>query len=225
MLVTGDGKNYGTVGGGNVEHALIEECRKAIKEGKSKTITFSLNKGGREGTVGTGMICGGELTILADVIQPTQRLIIVGAGHVAVPLARLASVLGFDVVIVDDEQKKANKELFPTAQTILAGDYSQVLSAFPMDPRDAVVIAHGEPEHDYAALKGTIGKNPAYLGLLGSKTKAKLLSERLLLDGVTEEQLKMLQAPIGLEIGAQTPEEISISILAQIISLNRTQQK
>jgi len=225
MLVTGDGKNYGTIGGGNVEQALIKECRKAIEDGKSKTITFSLNKRSKDGGVETGMICGGELTVLADVIMPAQRMIIVGAGHIAVPLARLASVLGFDVVVVDDEQKKANKDLFPTVQTMLAGEYSQVLNDFPMDQRDAVVIAHGDPEHDYAALKSAIGKKPAYLGLLGSKTKAKLVSDRLRSDGISEEEIKMLHVPIGLEIGAQTPEEIGISILAEIISLNRKTQK
>jgi xanthine dehydrogenase accessory factor len=221
MLVTGDGKTCGTIGGGNVERALIEASLDAIKEGKSRTVTFSLSQSHREGTVGTGMICGGELTVLANVIEPTPRLIIVGAGHVAEPLTRLASNSGFEVTIIDDETKIATKEKFPTAQTILAGNYNQTLNAFAANPNDAVVVAHGEPEHDYTALKSMIGKNPAYVGLLGSKTKAKLLTERLRREGVTEEQLKVLHAPVGLDIGAETPEEIGVSILAEIISLKR----
>ena len=85
MIVSGDGATYGTIGGGNVEHALIDECLKAIKERKSRKVTFNLSKSQKNGTVGTGMICGGELTVLIDVIEPTHRLVIVGAGHVALP--------------------------------------------------------------------------------------------------------------------------------------------
>ena len=221
MLVSEDGKNFGTIGGGNVERAVVEESLRAIKEGKSKTVTFSLNKEQREGVVGTGMICGGELTVLADVIEPTPRLVIVGAGHVALPLAKLASAVGFEIVVVDDERKLANKEQFPMAQIVIAGDYSQILTTFPIAQSDFVVIAHGEPEHDYIALKNMVLKSPAYVGLLGSKTKAKLLTEKLHADGINAEQLRVLHAPIGLEIGAETPEEIGVSILAEIIALKR----
>ncbi len=221
MLVTEDGKNYGTIGGGNVERRVVEECLKAIKEGKSRKVTFSLNKSQREGTVGTGMICGGELTVLADVIEPTPRIIIVGAGHVALPLAKLASTVGYEIVIMDDERKRANKEQFPMAQTIIAGDYNQILSTFTVAPSDAFVIAHGEPDHDYSALKWGLQQNLAYVGLLGSKAKVKLLTDKLRAEGVKEEQFKLLHAPIGLDIGAVTPEEIGISILAEIIALKR----
>jgi xanthine dehydrogenase accessory factor len=169
MIVSEDGTAYGTIGGGNVERALIDECLKAIKERKSRKVTFSLNKSQKEGTVGTGMICGGELTMLIDVIEPAPRLVIVGTGHVALPLAKLASIAGFKVVIVDDERKLANKEQFPMAEDIIAGDYAQVLSKFELSPNDSVVIVHGEPEHDFAALKAVIEKNTSYVGLLGSR--------------------------------------------------------
>jgi xanthine dehydrogenase accessory factor len=221
MLVDEDGAVFGTIGGGNVERALVDESLKAIKQGKSKTVTFNLSKNPKDGTVGTGMICGGELTVLADVIEPTARLVIVGAGHISLPLARLASTAGFKVVIIDDEVKLASKERFPMAEKILAGDYAQVLSAFPFSSNDHVVIAHGEPEHDYTATKNVIGKNVAYIGLLGSQTKAKIVSERLRAEGFSEEQMKLLHAPLGLDIGAETPEEIGISILAEIIKTKR----
>ena len=179
MLVSEDGKNFGTIGGGNVERALVNESLKAIKEHKSKKVTFNLGKNAKEGEVGTGMICGGELTVLADVIEPTPRLVIVGAGHVALPLAKLANTVGFKVVIVDDEANEQTKNRFPMAEGIIAGDYAQILEKFEFNPKDAVVIAHGEPEHDYAALKNVIQRTPAYVGLLGSQTKAKILTERL----------------------------------------------
>jgi xanthine dehydrogenase accessory factor len=225
MIISEDGTTYGTIGGGNVERALVDECLKAIKERKSRKVTFNLSKSQKEGTVETGMICGGELTVLADVIEPTPRLIIVGAGHVALPLAKLASTVGFKVIIVDDERKLANKEQFPTAESIIAGDFTQVLSTFDLNSNDFVVIAHGEPEHDYTALKSMMDKNPAYVGLLGSRTKAAILTQRLREQGISDAQLRALHAPLGLDIGAETPEEIGISILAQIIEFKRKQQE
>jgi xanthine dehydrogenase accessory factor len=225
MLVSEEGKNFGTIGGGNVERALIDECLKAMKEHKSKKVTFNLNKSSKKGTVGTAMICGGELTVLMDVMEPVPRLVIVGTGHVALPLAKLASNAGFKIVIVDDERKLANKDQFPMAETIIAGDYARILSEFELTPHDSVVIAHGEPEHDYAALKGVIEKNASYVGLLGSRTKASILTERLRREGVDEVHVNALHAPLGLDIGAETPEEIGVSILAQIIQFKRQRQE
>ena len=225
MIISEDRTTYGTIGGGNVERALVIECLKAIKEHKSKKVTFNLSKNSKDGTVGTGMICGGELTMLVDVIEPAPRLVIVGTGHVALPLAKLASTAGFKVIIVDDERKLATKEKFPTAETIIAGDYAQVLSKLELNPSDSVVIVHGEPEHDYTAVKNVIEKKVAYFGLLGSPTKAAIITERLRGEGVSESSVKALHVPLGLDIGAQTPEEIGISILAEIIQSRRKQQE
>ena len=129
------------------------------------------------------------------------------------------------MVVVDDERKLASKECFPMAEDIIAGDYAQILGVFEVNSKDSIVIAHGEPEHDYAALKNLIQKKSAYVGLLGSRTKAKILTERLRTEGVEEAYVKMLHAPLGLDIGAQTPEEIGISILAEIIQTQRKTQK
>ncbi len=224
MIVSEDGATYGTIGGGKVERALVEESLKAINQRRSRKVTFNLNKDPKEGTVGTGMICGGELTVLTDVIEPTPRLIIVGVGHVALPLAKLASTVGFKVVIVDDERKLASKEQFPMAENIVTGDFKQVLDTFDLNSNDFVVIAHGEPEHDYAALKSVMNKKPAYVGLLGSRTKTAILTQRLRDQGINDAQLRRLHAPLGLDIGAETPEEIGISILAQIIENKRKPQ-
>jgi len=225
MLVNMDGATFGTIGGGNVERALVNECLKAIKEHKSRKVVFNLSKNHVEGTVATGMICGGELTMLIDVIEPALTLVIVGTGHVALPLAKLASNVGFKVVIVDDEHKIAKKEQFPTAENIIAGDYAHVLGEFVFSPTDTVVIAHGEPEHDYAALKAVIERDTAYVGLLGSATKKEILTQRLRTQGVKEAFIQTLHTPIGLDIGAQTPEEIAVSILAEIIQAQRKSKK
>jgi xanthine dehydrogenase accessory factor len=217
MIVREDGETYGTIGGGNFERALISECTKAIREHKSRTVTFNMTAGKKEGEVETGLICGGELTVLVDVMEPDSRLVIVGSGHIALPLARLAEIAGFRIVIVDEDNKTANKERFPMAENIITGDLQKTLGDLDIGSNDFIVIAHGEPEHDYAALKVMIENKPAYIGLLGSRTKVTTLVQRLRKEGISEAQLKVLHAPLGLDIGAQTPAEIGVSALAQII--------
>ncbi len=221
MIVRGDGSTYGTIGGGTLERALVDECVKTLQERTARTITFNLTGRKSAGTIATGLICGGQMMVFIDVLEPDPRLIIVGSGHVALPLARLADVVGFGVTIIDDDVERANEEYFPMAETIVVGDFTRVVSAFKVRPDDFVVIAHGNPERDYAALKAIAEKKPAYIGLLGSKTKVAHLVKRLQGDGIRGEGLAMLHAPVGLTIGAQTPEEIGISILAEIIQHKR----
>jgi len=220
MIVSEDGETIGTIGGGNLERALINESLKALREGKPKKAVFSLHKGGGEEAIKTGLICGGELTMFIDVIEPKRRLILIGAGHVAWPLARLADIVGFSLVVVDDNEELANRERFPMAE-VITGNFNEILDKIEVGPRDFVVIVHGEPEYDYLALEKIIRRRPAYVGLLGSKAKATTLIKRLREAGISDEDLKLLHAPVGLDIGAQTPEEIAISILAEIISERR----
>ena len=225
IAVSEDGEIVGTIGGGNLERILVEEALKALKAGRSKKIVFSLREGvERSGVVKTGLICGGEITIFIDVIEPKPRLIIIGSGHVGYPLAKLADILGFEIVVVDDNRELATRERFPMAKEILVGDFTEILDKVEVRPDDFVVIVHGEPEHDYLALKKMLEKNVRYIGLLGSKVKVAKLKERLKGERVSEDVFKNLYAPVGLDIGAQTPEEISISILAQIIKIRRIKE-
>jgi xanthine dehydrogenase accessory factor len=221
MIVMEDEKTYGTIGGGSLESALVNQCMEALKEGKSRRVTFNMSGEEKEGMIETGLICGGELTVFVDVLEPDSRLIIVGSGHVALPLAKLAEILGFRILVADEDSELANKERFPMAEKIVTGDFAKILSELDVGPKDFVVIAHGEPEHDYKALEKMIEKKPAYIGLLGSKTKVAILVQRLQKQGISKAQLKILHAPLGLDIGAQTPEEIGISILAEIIQQKR----
>ena len=177
MIVAEDGETYGTIGGGSLERSLIEESLKTLKEGKSKKVTFNLTKSQKEGTVGTGMVCGGELTVLADVIEPAPRLIIVGTGHVALPLAKRGLVMQVSRYwwLMTNAGKSARSS-FRWQKTFWQATTRQVLSSLKLGPSDFVVIANGEPEHDYAALRNVIVKDAAYVGLLGSKTKSEILT-------------------------------------------------
>jgi len=158
--------------------------------------------------------------VFVDIIEPDTRLIIVGSGQVALPLARLAQIVGFGVTIIDDAERPI-KERFPMAENVITGDFAKALGKLEVCHDDYVVIAHGEPEHDYVALTTLAAKKPAYIGLLGSRTKVAHVVQRLQTDGISVGELPMLHAPVGVAIGAQTPEEIGISILAEVIRHKR----
>jgi xanthine dehydrogenase accessory factor len=217
MIILENGRTIGTIGGGNLERVIVKESLKTLSKGTPSRTVISLQKKAKKGTLKTGLICGGELTIFIDVMKPKQRLIIVGAGHVAEPLAKLADIVGFSLIIIDDDENLANKKRFPMAERIITGSFNEILDKLDLTPKDFVVIVHGEPEHDYMALKRFLEKKPAYIGLLGSKTKVAILTERIKAMGFNAEDLSILHAPIGLDINAQSPEEIGISILAEII--------
>jgi len=221
MIVGDDCATYGTIGGGTLEKALISESKEALREHKARKVTFNMTDDGKEGMIETGLMCGGHMTVFVDTVEPDSRLIIVGSGHVALPLAQLAEIVGFGITIVDDDAERTNKQRFPMAKKVITGDFARAVSELDVSSNDFVVIAHGEPEHDYVALKTMIEKRPAYVGLLGSRTKVARLVERLQTQGISEGELTMLHAPVGVAIDAQTPEEIGISILAEIIRHKR----
>lgn len=222
MVVSEDGQTFGTIGGGNLERIIINESLDAIKQDKPKKVVLSLsNKTKNNEAMNTGLICGGELTIFIDVTKPNLKLILIGAGHVSHSLAKMADMLGFDIIVVDDNAQLASKERFPMAKKIITGNFNNILDNLEISTEDFVVIAHGEPEHDYLALEKIIKKKPAYVGLLGSEAKKLALLKRLGEAGIDKNDLKPLHAPVGLDINAQTPEEIAVSILAEIIRERR----
>ncbi len=224
MLVSDNGKTFGTIGGGAFERALIDECMKALSERKARTVRFNMTDEEGAGKVATGLICGGETAVFIDVLEADPRLIIVGSGHVALPLARIADIVGFDVTIVDDNAEQANDERFPMAKKIITDDFASAANQLDVRSDDVVVIAHGDHNYDYIALKALAEKRAGYLGLLGSKTKVAHLVKRLQSDCMSPERLDVLHAPVGIAIGAQTPEEIAISILAEVIQYTRTER-
>ncbi len=221
MVVAEGGTTYGTIGGGPLEQALVEECGKALRERTARTVTFDMTRDAGPGTIPTGLICGGQMAVFIDVLEPDSRLIIVGSGHVAESLARLADVVGLSVTVVGDAAQQATDKRFPHADRIVTGDVAAAIGELEVRPDDFVVIAHGAPDYDYTALKVMAEKKPAYIGLLGSRTKVAHLLERLRSDGTNAEDLTTLHAPVGVPIGAQTPEEIGISILAEVIQHKR----
>lgn len=220
MLVDEEGNAFGTIGGGGMERVLVREALEALREGRPRTLTFALGVEPEEGTIAVDSLCGGEVKIFLDVINPDPRLIVVGSGHIGKPVADLAHVVGFEVHVVDDAVT-TTRERFPHASRIYPGPFEEELGRIDVKPSDFVAIVHGDTQHELATLREFIGAETAYIGLLGSGNKAMEHRKRLLEEGFPAEKVEAIHAPIGLKIGAVTPEEIAVSVVAELIEVRR----
>ncbi len=221
MLVFPDGSIVGSVGGGAMENQVIEEARAAIKSGVPKMVQYKL----KEVALGHLGVCGGENDIFIDVIAGKKQLLILGAGHLGQQLAKLGNFLGMDVVVFDDRAEYANAERFPDARDIIVGDLKEELEKFTITPWCHVVIVTRGHEQDGVALETVIRSQARYLGMIGSRTKKAKIYSELLEKGIEQDLLDRVHAPIGLDIGAETPEEIALAIMAEIISIGRKPKK
>ncbi len=220
MLVDPDGVPFGTIGGGGMERLLVREALEALREGKPRKRTPALGVEAEEGAGSGDSKCGGEVRIFLDVIKPDPRLIVVGSGHIGMPVAEFAHRVGFEVIVVDDA-KTSTRERFPHAKEILSGPIEEELGRLKVMPSDFVAIVHGATGVELAALRSFLPQGPAYIGLLGSRNKEREHKKQLKSEGFPEEAVDRIKGPIGLEIGAETPEEIAVSIVAELIKAKR----
>ncbi len=216
MMVWEAGRTLGTVGGGNLEAHVTRDALAALAAGRSELREYSL-RGGEEESLG---VCGGRAQVFIHVLQAGEKVLIAGAGHVAQPLASLATQAGFRVLVVDDRPEFLSAERFPGAETRLVS-LSELHSQVTLDDHTAVVIVTRSHEHDEEVLRQMLGRPLAYLGMMGSRTKVRHLFQRLQEEGYSAEQLALVHAPIGLDIGAETPEELAVSIVAELIQAQR----
>lgn len=221
IIVCEDGSVYGTIGGGLLERLLVSEALKAIELRRRCVKFFSLGRR-REGDVLTGQICGGRLSIFIDVIEPKPRLIVMGAGHIAKPLVEIASIVGFETVVVDDKRDFANRDSFPNASEIHVKSADEFFDEFKFRGNDFIIIVYGDIHRDYIALTRALALKLKYVGLIGSKRKVSSFKSKLRDDGFADDDLKALSAPIGIDIDAETPEEIAVSIIAEVIKVFRS---
>ena len=215
MIVYRDGRSLGSIGGGNLERIIVEEALKALNENESKNITLSL--GGGEG-IETGLICGGSIKVFIDILNPNPKLVIVGSGNVAKPLAEIASIVGFEVTIVDDNASTATRDRFPTANKIIVNEHlTKGLDEANLSEESFIAIVHGDVKKEYEVLKRVLMGKVKYVGLLGSRRKGAELKKKLIEEGFKEEDVEKIKVPIGIDINAETPEEIAVSIVAELI--------
>jgi xanthine dehydrogenase accessory factor len=167
----------------------------------------------------TGLICGGQMDVYIEPIEPSPELYVIGGGHVGYHLARLAHEVGFRVHVVDDREKFANRERFPDAAEVVAADIPTWLAASALPPHAyAVVVTRGHT-NDLDALRALAPRELRYLGLIGSRAKVARIYDALTAEGMPADRLKSIHAPIGLDIGAVTPQEIAVSILAELVAV------
>jgi xanthine dehydrogenase accessory factor len=219
MLVKADGSIIGSVGGGGLEAQLIKEAIKVIGQGKPKQLHTSLAAKEAEEE---GMVCGGELDVFIEPILTSPTLYIFGGGHISLYLARIGKLLGFRIAVIDDRAEFATADRFPEADTILAEDFAKAFPKIKIDKSSYIVIVTRNHQYDEVVLEWAVGTGAKYIGMIGSKIKNKTIFSHLLKKGIAKKQLDRVHAPIGVVINAQTPEEIAVSIMAEIVKVRRS---
>jgi xanthine dehydrogenase accessory factor len=198
-----------------IDEALAREAAGVLASGHPRAVNL-----GADGTPATRRDRV-YARFLLDPIVATPRLLIVGAGHIAVPLARLASVLEFETIVIDERADFANRERFPTADEVHARPFDEFLDEFEVDERTHVVLVTRAHRFDEMALRRLLGSPAPYIGMIGSRRRVHIVYGTLLAEGYGPEQFAKVYAPIGLDIGARTPAEIAIAIAAEIVDLRR----
>jgi len=216
MLVFADGRTIGTIGGGCYESDAIGRARLAIADGRPHLARYDLND---DFVQESGLICGGQMDVYIDPIAPAPRLYVIGAGHVGFHLARAAAEAGFRIHIVDDREKFANAERFPMADSVVVEDIAAWLHRADLPSSAYVVVVTRGHTHDLDALRALAARELRYLGMIGSRAKTARVFDALESEGLPVPCLDRVHAPIGLDIGAVTPAEIAISILAEMIAI------
>lgn len=218
MLVRDDGSIVGTIGGGCVEAEVWQAAREVMESEKPRTLTFDLNQ---DPKYDTGLVCGGTLEIFVEPILPPADLYIFGAGHVAASLYQVARIAGFDVTVIDDREAYANRERFPEAQHVIAGDFDQAAAQLAPSESSYIVIVTRGHRDDMRMLRWAVQTPARYVGMIGSKRKTIAIFKELQAEGLPANLFDRVRAPIGLDIGAITPEEIAVSITAELIAERR----
>jgi xanthine dehydrogenase accessory factor len=217
MLVREDGSIAGTIGGGCVEAEVWAAAKEVMLKEAPRKMVFNLNN---EASYDNGLICGGTLEVFVEPILPQPMLYLFGGGHVSMAVAKAASAVGFGIGVVDDRESFANKERFPMAQEIFASYEDAFEKIRPNASSYLVIVTRGHKE-DMRVLAWAVRTEARYLGMIGSQRKVLSVYRALESDGYKPEEFERVYAPMGLEIGALSPEEIAVSIAAELVAVRR----
>lgn len=214
MLLAADGETAGTIGGGAIEHEALREAREMLRTGgAARTVKKHLSQD-------LGMCCGGEMVIFLEPVDASPRLFVFGAGYLARPVAALASACGFEVTVVDGRPEWATAERFP-GMTVRCEDPEDVARALETTAEDYAVVVTHDHALDQRVVQQLLARPLKFTGMIGSVAKHRKFALRLRARGFTEEQVARLRTPLGVSIGAQTPEEIAVSVLAELVAVRR----
>lgn len=218
MLVRDDGSIVGTIGGGCVEADVWQAAREVMESEKPRTLKFDLNQDPR---YDTGLVCGGTLEVFVEPVLPPAVLYVFGAGHVALNVCRTAANAGFDVIVADDRSSYATKERFPAAHEVHALDFDEAMKTFDPNESSYIVIVTRGHRDDMRMLRWAVQTRAKYIGMIGSKRKVIEIFKALQAEGLPAHLFDRVHSPIGLDIGAVTPEEIGVAITAELIAMRR----
>jgi xanthine dehydrogenase accessory factor len=218
ILIRDDGSIVGTVGGGRVEAEVWSAAQDVMREEKPRRLHFNLND---NPAYDNGLICGGSLDIFIEPILAIPTAYIFGGGHVSLYVSKVASLAGFDTVIIDDRPAFASKERFPEASETYAGPWEGIFPKLKVNDLSYLVLVTRGHKGDLTCLRWALTTPARYIGMIGSKRKFAEICRVLESEGVPRERLERVHSPIGLDIGALTPEEIAVAVVAEMIAVRR----
>jgi xanthine dehydrogenase accessory factor len=209
MAVLADGRTVGTVGGGSAERKVAEAAVEAMRDGKPRLLRLALED--------DDSVCGGRVSVFVDPVTESPLVVMVGAGHVGTAVAGVASAAGFRVLLVDDRRDVARAAIMRTGANGVVGRIGPLLEGLRLSGSQCVIIATRGHAHDEEALRAVVSRDLAYLGMIGSAVKVRHIIGKLRAEGVEGATLDRVRAPVGLDIGAETPGEIAVAIVAELI--------
>ncbi len=218
LLVREDGSMAGTIGGGCVEAEVWNAAREVIQTEKPRNMSFSL---GQDAAYDNGLICGGQLEVFVECITPQPAALIFGGGHISKSLAKVLDLAGFRVSVIDNREAYANRERFPEAADVYAEEYEDVYPKLPVNESTYIVIVTRGHRDDMRVLRWAVDTRARYIAMIGSKRKTIGVIKELEKEGIPRAAFDRVYAPMGLEIGAVSPEEIAISVGAEMIAVRR----
>src|SRR5436190_20988149 len=222
MLVRDDGSIAGTIGGGCVEAEVWQAAREVMESEKPRTLTFDLNQ---DPKYDTGLVCGGTLEVFVEPVLPPASIYVFGAGHVAVNLYRVAQNAGFDVTVIDDREAYASRERFPDAKEVIAEEFENAMAKLRPSEASYIVITTRGHRDDMRVLRWAVQTRARYIGMIGSKRKTISIFRELTKEGIPAHLFDRVHAPVGLDIGAVTPEAIAVAITAELIATRRQAER
>ncbi len=215
MLVYPDGNFIGTVGGGDLEHRVLDEAWMALSDGEARLLHYNMSDPSR----GDPGVCGGQVEVFVEPIFPSPLLVVIGAGHVGKAVVHLAKWLGFRVAVCDDRAEFCTPEVTPGADAYYPITMDKLPDHIKIDKRTILILTTRGSTVDAAGMVPLLDSAAAYIGVIGSRrrwaTTVKALKEK----GISEEKIARVHSPMGLELQAETPEEIAVSILAEVMML------
>lgn len=218
MLLFSDGRQIGSIGGGEMESRVIDAAGEALVDGCTRRLDFDLV----DPASGDPGVCGGSVDLYLEPYMPEPTLLVIGCGHVGKAVVELADWLGYRIVAVDDRTELATPELLPDADVVIGGPLPEVLAEVGIDERTHAIVVSRNVSVDLEVLPLLLASPAPSIGVMGSRRRWATTRVRLLEAGVSDEQLERVRAPIGIELHAETPEEIAVSILAEIVQHRRT---